>query len=317
MALRALRFLIHIVMLVRFSILQRNRIDIIFCVHSWYAMPGYFISLLIHKPLVWDVHSGLVRYSLRPPSVFDRIQMFLDKACGRLPARAIVRSEQDKQIFINEGKRENDILVLPECADFELIEGLLNSGACESIERRSPLLGDFKEVVFFMGTRLYEPNRRAAYWINDVLVPRLSRVVPGLGAIIASDGPIPVPLTDSVRFVGYVPNVFALALQCDLAVIPIWEGSGMLDKVIDLMALGKPCVVTDFVTKGVPQLVDGQNAMVANTEQEFLEKTATILQDKELALSVGQRALNTTKQFYDWNIHRGRLVSFVDGSREN
>ena len=305
--LRFARYLKYQLSVLVFALSNRKNICLIFCVHSWYGVLGIVISKIMGLPLVWDSHSGRREYGTTQVGVLSILQNSLDSYVSRYANITIVRTQMDKQAFLHNGVQEDDILVLPDSADFEFL-GQMAYGTPTPKDSHSKDV----QTLFFMGSRMYEPNRKAAFWINSILVPKLIEEFPSVRAIIASDGPLPDRIHDSVSFVGHVHNVYQLIIESTIGIVPIWSGNGMLNKVIDLLALARPCVVTKLVTKGIPEIRDSENALVACDEIDFIKKTKYLLKHPELARTIANSARNTVLDYYDWKVHKERLFSCLE-----
>ena len=129
---------------------------------------------------------------------------------------------------------------IPTSADFDIIDKELikrKDAVCSYFERS----GFTKEVsrLIFTATRLYQPNRRAVWWINDYLAPELERKKRICNFLITSGGQIPTSKHKFVHFMGYVPYLYAMIANCEIGLVPVWEGCGALTKVVELMTCGE------------------------------------------------------------------------------
>lgn len=280
--------------------LKEPDLDRVFCVHEWYCVLGIIISKIRKRPLIWDNHSGRVNYGYRERSLTNTIDNLLQKRVGRFADRIIVPTEVDRQKFLEEKYAPNRVVFIPTSADFSLVDRLGNDvKAKQYLKDRFSLSEDCKKIIF-MGTRLYPPNREAAMWVNDLLAPTLRDYGDHFRIIIAGAGEIPKKIDSNVTFTGFLPNIQALIAISDLAVVPVWRGIGILSKVIDFMAHGKPTVVTPFALRGIPELKDGYNTLIAQSEPEFIQKTILLMTDIKLAERIGKAGRVMVENHYNW-----------------
>ena len=130
--------------------------------------------------------------------------------------------------------------------------------------------------------------------------------------LLSGSGPIPPHLNEIVRLTGFVPDIYELIAAADICLAPVWRGVGIMTKVIDTMACGKPTVVSRFCTQGIPQLVDGENAMIADTGDEFVEKTIYLLEHPDKAQYIGMKARKTIEEHYNWEKGENKLNEILE-----
>ena len=92
-------------------------------------------------------------------------------------------------------------------------------------------------------------------------------------------------------------------------VVPLFSGSGMRIKIIEGMALGKPIVTTDIGTEGIPT-IDGNNIMIANDADKFVESINRLINDRELFDQIGKNAIGFIQEKFDNLSQAGALIEF-------
>lgn len=304
--LRVMRFFAYVFEVWANGLRLRRRVSVFFCVHAWYALAMLPLATVLRCPVIWDVHSGRTDYGSASLGVMEKLQRMLESKIGRFFDALLVRSFEDKTLFVAEGCSPMRITVLLQPADVAFLNLKTQSVLGSSI---LDLLGD--QTCFFMGDRSYLPNRQAAFWINSVLAPAVRGAFPHTRFIVASDGPRPSVVSTNVHFIGHVQDVFALIEMCNVGVIPIVRGNGTLTKLVDMLALGMSCVVTPFVARGVPELVDGSSVMIAHNSEEFISKTLHLLKNPELSERIGTAGRKIIFDKYDWRVNSQLLFNCV------
>ena len=80
-------------------------------------------------------------------------------------------------------------------------------------------------------------------------------------------------------------------------------------KIIEGMALGKPIVTTDIGTEGIPT-ENGNNILIANNADQFVEAINRLINDRALSDQIGKNAIGFIQQKFDNLIQAGALIDF-------
>lgn len=148
-------------------------------------------------------------------------------------------------------------------------------------------LGINDRAAIFIGSD-YQPNQEAAKFILDYLSPKL----PGIQFIIAGGvgeklrSAFPTP--KNVLVTGYINeeqklNYFKAA---DIAINPMFSGSGTNIKMFDFMASGLPVVSTAIGARGITDLT--RAGIIVCSLEEFSEEINSLAIDKERIVRLGE-----------------------------
>ncbi len=156
-----------------------------------------------------------------------------------------------------------------------------------------------RPLALFMGSA-YQPNVEAA----DYILQRIASVVPevtfaicgGVGDALANADDLP----SNVHISGRIDEAerrqyFAAA---DIAINPMFSGSGTNVKMFDYMAAGLPIVTTPVGARGIAQT--GETAFVAREADEFAAAIRELLADQEGAGRLRHAARQAAEQLYSW-----------------
>lgn len=169
------------------------------------------------------------------------------------------------------------------------------------------------DVVIFLGTLGYLPNRDGVTWLVDRILPlvrsRRPRVTTRLvgssvpGAIDALHG-------DGVELIGLVPDVQPELASADLFVAPLRAGAGTRLKLLEAFAAGIPVVATSIAAEGI-DAVDGTHLAIADDERGFANAIVDLLANpaKRMRMSLAARQLVEAR--YDWTAIGGRFESLL------
>jgi hypothetical protein len=109
--------------------------------------------------------------------------------------------------------------------------------------------------VAFIGGYQHTPNVDAAYWLAEVVMPLVWRINPTIGCVlVGSDMP------EAVRRLA-APNIMPIGHVADLAdgvfdrvrltVAPLRYGAGLKGKILESLAAGVPCVMSEVAAEGL------------------------------------------------------------------
>jgi glycosyltransferase involved in cell wall biosynthesis len=304
------RFLWYALRVLVYALGNRRQFDLIYCCDEWSAAVGALASVLAGRPLVRDCPSVPDEWlgRVQAPWPLALATRLADCFARRKACRHIVLSEADRTAFLAKGLRQEHVVVVPRPADLSLADAVVAGKQ----DLRSKLgLGGTDVVLIFTGPRTYAPNLEAARWINHELAPAVCSTGVGVRIVLTGDGPIPENAHPILHFTGFVPDLFEYLHAADALIAPIPIPSGRLTKVFDALSCAVPVVVLESARNGIPELVDGHNAVVARNRQEFVDKTVRLLTDPHRRESIGRNGRLLLEEHYGWSMLEQRLDSVL------
>lgn len=185
--------------------------------------------------------------------------------------------------------------ILPNGADIETFDRVTDEEIL-SVRKRYNLNG---KLVLFMGMTAFKPNKEAVdFIINDVFPPLVEKMHDIKLVVIGGKvnyrrswliNPGTIPFTEVPAFVK----------ACDVCVAPIFTGSGIRIKILEYMAAGKPVVSTEKGAEGI-NVKDGDNILVADNENEFIEKIICLLKNHLFAEQISSAGMSLVRKDYSW-----------------
>jgi len=179
----------------------------------------------------------------------------------------LVVSEEERQVLLRE-QPELQVYVVPNIHRPE--------PAGRSFERREGLL--------FVGSFPHPPNRDAAHWLVEEIMPLVRLQDPAIPAYIVGSHPtddIRALAGDGVRVLGWVPDLRDLYGRARLSVAPLRYGAGVKGKVGESLAYGLPVVTTALGAEGMG-LEHGYDVLVADTAEAFAAEVVRAYHDAGL-----------------------------------
>ncbi len=161
--------------------------------------------------------------------------------------------------------------------------------------------------LVFVGNFIHPPNVDAALRLMSSIFPRLQLSYPGLILYVVGDKPPPEiqeMASKHVIVTGQVPDVTPYLDQAALVLVPLRLGGGMRVKVLEALAAGKAVVASPRAIEGL-DVTDGEQVVVAESDEEFCEAIGQLLADPE------RRAL-LAAQAHTWaraNLHWERPIA--------
>ncbi|GAA4543250.1 glycosyltransferase [Amycolatopsis samaneae] len=141
-----------------------------------------------------------------------------------------------------------------------------------------------RDGVLFVGSFDHLPNRDAARWLAEEIMPLVRARRPDAVAHIVGSNPPTEMLElerDGVVSHGWVADLDATYRTARVVVAPLRFGAGVKGKVGESLALGVPVVATTLAAEGM-SLTHGVDVLVGDTAEELAEHILTLLQDGKL-----------------------------------
>jgi GT2 family glycosyltransferase/glycosyltransferase involved in cell wall biosynthesis len=176
------------------------------------------------------------------------------------------------------------------------------------LPRPSPLSFERRSGYAFVGSYGHPPNLDAAKYLAHEIAPLLngSERINGselgiVGFLVGSNPPPQLTALEAqnIKVLGHVPDLTGLLHRLRCTAAPLRYGAGLKGKVLESLAHGLPCVMTEVAAEGM-ELPPELEWLIAHTPQEFARKLATVHED---------RALNETLTAHGLEFIRSRYSS--------
>lgn len=159
-------------------------------------------------------------------------------------------------------------------------------------------------TLVFAGSLTWYPNISGLRLFRTRLWPRLTAAAPGIRFIVAGKNPAPEIVAwaasdTSIELVDSPPDIRPSLDQGAVFVCPIIDGGGTRLKLLDAMSAGKAIVTTKIGAEGLG-LEHGCHAMIAESDEEFVELTLTLLRNPGLRATLGTRARDFVERNFAW-----------------
>ena len=289
----------------------QNHVNLIFCEEPEYALPGLIISKILRKPVIYDSHGNryLLCMRLNPPFYYRLYIRSLDTMLAKMCSLLLVVSEHNKRYYVYQGVPPESIRILPSCIDLNEVDNA-REGSLKYLK-----LFKGKKTLLFLGNFAYQPNVEALRFINNELAPAIEHK-DNVDIYISGYSSVPIQrltgciLHRKVTYLGFVPNVYEVLHAADAFVCPLWSTVGIIVKMLDAMAVGKPIVTTSLLKEGIPELNEC-NVLLARDKSEFIRLVVDLLEhyDKYAYMGSSLHRIIVTK--YSEEIVEKQLCSVI------
>ncbi len=171
--------------------------------------------------------------------------------------------------------------------------------------------------LFHLGAMDWIPNQQGMSWFLDTAWKKLRGQFPQLHFYIAGRK-MPekfFKMQDAqLHVAGTVDSQFLFMQSKNIMVVPLLSGSGIRVKIIEGMALGKAVVTTSIGAAGI-DCADGENILIANTPDEFVQRISACVNTTSIVERTGNNARRLVEEKYAIAVTSNQLEDFLSQLR--
>ena len=174
-----------------------------------------------------------------------------------------------------------------------------------------PLKTD-KLRIYHLGAMDWKPNVLAMEWFLTNVWKEISSSNHNVSLSIAGRQMPESLLTQSkgnLSVYGEVSDLNAFLSDKNVAVVPLFAGSGMRVKIVEAMAHGKVVVTTRLGATGIP-FENRKNLLIADSQDEFVEILTSLSADLKRILTIGNEARKLAELEFDLKKLSSKLTYF-------
>lgn len=201
---------------------------------------------------------------------------------------------QDDRIALSErmgqpGLELSKTTVIPICVDTEAIK---------PIER---VPAPFR--VTHLGTMNWPPNVEGVLWFWESVWPIVREQFPRARFTCIGKGSpdkiLALAKHNDVDALGYIEDPDPYLAETAVFIVPLFAAGGMRVKIVDVWCQGLPIVSTTVGAEGI-DIQDGENILIADTEQDFASAVVRLLKDRELQAQLCANGRKWVEEKYNW-----------------
>jgi glycosyltransferase involved in cell wall biosynthesis len=290
-------------------ILNSFKADVLICSHPWAAL-----SLKKNKGqlFIYDSHNceyllmnQILRKHWLKKVVLKQVKKIESYVCNKSDL-ILACSEDEKKDFISLYRiNAEKIIIVPNGTN---TRKKVEQAAKESC-RRNISIGSEDRVIVFVGA-YYKPNNDAARFIIEKIAPRLRKfkfIIIGSCSDAFDKGLLP----SNIRLLGRVSEeqLDAVLSASDIAINPMFNGSGVNIKMLDYMSYGLPIVTTQVGARGIE--ASGKAPFIVSTIDKFIDNIDMLSCDSVLHKQMSEAGLGLSSGQYDWKKISSRLQDII------
>ena len=154
-------------------------------------------------------------------------------------------------------------------------------------------------------------NQDAVLHFVEDIFPLIKKLVPdAVFVIIGAEPPEQIKsLADgkNIEVTGFVDDIQTAVSECCLAVAPVRVAAGIQNKVLVAMGCGVPVVLSPLIAKAIPELSDGDNCFIKETNLDFANACIDVLQSEQKRAEIAKKGYELVKEHYSW---KEKLVGY-------
>ncbi|MDX1478727.1 MAG: glycosyltransferase [Saprospiraceae bacterium] len=163
--------------------------------------------------------------------------------------------------------------------------------------------------VVFVGNMGYLPNIEAAEFLVRRVMPQVWQGYPRATVCIAGARPhrrVTRLQNELVEVTGWVDDVRAYYASGKVFVAPMLSGMGQQNKILEAMAMGRPCITTSIVNNAIGA-VPNQHVLLAENSRQFADQIERLISDPQLAGQLAAAARHFVATEFDWESQNKKL----------
>ncbi len=225
-----------------------------------------------------------------------RLERYEKRLFERFEVKTII-SEADRMVFPHQGR--DAVKIWPNGVDFDYFKP--NPDSVKVFD------------VVFSGNMQYPPNREAARFLVQEIMPFVWSTKPDCKVVLAGTSP-PSSVRElagsNVSVTGWVPDLRPYFHQSKIMVAPMLFGSGLQNKLLESMAMNLPCLTTPLANGALGAEAE-KEILLFDNPQQAAEKIAALLEDGNRAEQVAAAGRLFVLNRFNWSELAQRFVSWI------
>ena len=111
-----------------------------------------------------------------------------------------------------------------------------------------------------------------------------------------------------IEYLGYVHDLRSIYGRSLIVVNPVLKSCGIVNKVLEGMAMARTVVGFSVGFSGIPECVNGENVVMCSEPDELVDALDILFRKPALAIKIGIEARKMVEKYYSWKA-RKRLIN--------
>ncbi|KAB1064422.1 glycosyltransferase [Salibacter halophilus] len=210
----------------------------------------------------------------------------------------IIISEQDRDLISHPDK--NEIEIIPNGVDLDFYQP-----------------SDVKPqyTIGFTGNMAYPPNVRAALFLASEVLPLVQKELPDASLLISGTNPVAkiksLDNGNDIIVTGWVKDIRDSYTQADIFVAPMQIGTGLQNKLLEAMAMKKPCITSELANQALGA-VDGKEVLIGFSAQDYADIIVNLTKNKERKQQLADKGYQFVQQNFSWDNNSKKLLQIIE-----
>ncbi|WP_435176465.1 glycosyltransferase [Halorussus sp. AFM4] len=174
---------------------------------------------------------------------------------------------------------------------------------------------DENPQIVFLGRMDYFPNEDAVKYFATNVFPHVRERHPEAEFLIVGGHPSErvqsLESHQNVTVTGFVESLVEYLSEADVVVAPMRFGTGIQNKILEAMALGKAVVTTPLGNEGIDG-DDGTHFIVVDSASPFADAVSSLLDDPDDRMRIGKNARDLIHDRYSWSKIGPTLIEAIE-----
>lgn len=158
--------------------------------------------------------------------------------------------------------------------------------------------------ICIMGNMRTLQNQDAAIFFVEKVFPLILKIRPDAKFYIVGAEPSNQILnlaSENIIVTGFVDCVEEVIGNSCLCVAPVRIAAGIQNKVLVSMGCGVPVVMSELISRPIPQLVNGKNCFIEDDPEKIANICLQLMENRELRNRIGMSGRQMIIEHYSWD----------------
>ena len=195
-------------------------------------------------------------------------------------------------------RRNGDIHIVPNGVDFDYFK---------------PMEAERQYDIVFCGNMQYEPNVKASVYLVQKVMPLVWKEMPQARLLLAGATPTRTVrrlASDRVVVSGTVDDIRQCYASAQLFAAPMHTGSGLQNKLLEAMAMHRPCVTTSLANSALGATPD-RDLLIGDTPQAMADHIVDLLQNAQQRERLVSSASEFVHSHFSWETTGEQLAAIL------
>ncbi len=169
--------------------------------------------------------------------------------------------------------------------------------------------------IVFTGVMDYPPNIDAARYFAGEILPRVKKAIPRARFLIVGRNPVRAVREladgDNVIVTGEVEDIREFVWQAAVYACPLRTGTGVKNKILEAMAMGKAIVTTSIGIEGI-NVIPEEHVLLADTPAEFACHIINLFGNYEERERLEDAAYKQVTGMYSWENNGRQYTELIE-----